>query len=693
MTPPRARHRAVTALIGMCGVALLAPLVRPLLTGEVFVHNDLSRFHLPVRHLYHQALHAGDTVLWTPAILSGLYVHGEGQAGMLHPLHQLLYRFLPLGTAFDLELIASYPAAFAGMHWLLRRLAIGRAASLFGALLFAFSGFNLLHHLHVNMVAVVAHLPWLLAAADVLIVDPRRRARLLAFAGVSAVLASELLLGFPQAAWWNLITLAAFALFRGGETRRWRALAPCAAAVLLGALLAAVQLLPTADFALHSTRAGVSQDFALTLSLHPYNLLQLWSPYFFARGAYSQGEFMWFHEFGIYSGAVLPIGLLWAWCRRNALAQHRALIVGLTVFAAAATVLAFGKYGGVAELLAHLPVLGSLRAPARYFVLAQFALVILAAIAFDDLLAIADGRTAPAQRLAPLWIPAALGIATTLALNTGVFGYGRHTFASATTAASGVGIVVAVTLLVHLAGRRARWAPAGLVVLTTADLAAWGLAYLYRVPPAAVEDLTAGIPPTPAEPAASYAAAPASGPYTHNVLVLRGYRLTTGYAGLFPATRHPLGGETALRLSGTQWRFAADGSRLPIEGAVDRVRLLDEQGQVSTGTVRLTVDRPGRLIAETDAPGRRVLALTERFHEGWSATADGSTLPVVRVEGDFLGCVVESGTHRVELRFMPRSFMYGSVISIAAAVLLTGVLLARWGRAPGKRTRHLARTG
>ncbi len=57
----------------------------------------------------------------------------------------------------------------------------------------------------------------------------------------------------------------------------------------------------------------------------------------------------------------------------------------------------------------------------------------------------------------------------------------------------------------------------------------------------------------------------------------------------------------------------------------------------------LTVDRPGHLVAQVDAPGRRILAFTERFHHGWSATSDGVPLRMVRVEGDFLGCVVDAG--------------------------------------------------
>ena len=223
------RGASLSALILAASAGLLAPLCGPLLTGRVFVYNDLSWFHLPVRYLYQQALDAGDSVLWTPALFSGFYLHGEGQMGAFHPLHQLLYRLLPLGAAFNLEIIASYPAAFAGTFWLLRRLQFSRPASLFAAMLFAFSGFNLLHHHHINMVAIVAHLPWLLASADVLIVDDRRRARTLAFAAIAALLGSAFLLGFPQAVWWTLLALAAIGVYRARETQRWKLLPPCAA--------------------------------------------------------------------------------------------------------------------------------------------------------------------------------------------------------------------------------------------------------------------------------------------------------------------------------------------------------------------------------------------------------------------------------------------------------------------------------
>jgi hypothetical protein len=671
-----ASHRLAGIVLGG-SAALLAPLLVPLLTGRVFVYNDLAWFHLPMRHLYQQALEAGDSVLWTPSIYAGFYLHGEGQTGVFHPFHQLLYRLFPLGTAFNIEIAASYLVAFAGMYWFLQRLRVSHAAALFGAMLFAFSGFMLLHHHHVNMGAVVAHLPWLLSAADVAIADDRPRARTFALAGIAAIVGSQLLLGFPQAVWWSLIALAAYGAFRAGETGRWRRLAGCAAAIALGALVGAVQVLPTIEAVGGSVRAGLPRDFALSYSLHPTNLVQLWSPYFFARGAHSVGDYMWFHEFGIYSGTILPVALIWVWQRRRALPERRALVTAATLFACVMLVLALGRYGGLAWILAYVPGLQSLRAPVRYIVLVQFSLAVLAAVAFDDLRAIVDGRSAAPERAALLWTPAALAVVTTIALNGRLLPFGRHTFASVAAAAPGVAIVLAVSLLVWLASRRVRWALPALVVVTAADLAAWGIGFVSRETPLTIAALTRGVASAPIEPADSYAAAPEHGRLSHDVLVLRGYRLTNGYAGLVPASRHPFDGDTALRLSGTRWIFNEDGSRAPAGSSAARARLLDEGEEQATGTARLVVDRPGHLVVEVDTEDRHLLALTERFHSGWTASAGGRSLPTQRVAGDFLGCVVDGNVRSVELRFRPRSVVYGAIASAIGLALVAGLLLWR----------------
>jgi hypothetical protein len=83
------------------------------------------------------------------------------------------------------------------------------------------------------------------------------------------------------------------------------------------------------------------------------------------------------------------------------------------------------------------------------------------------------------------------------------------------------------------------------------------------------------------------------------------------------------------------------------------------------GTAAILVDRPGRITVLTQAESRQFLVLSESYHSGWRATVDGQPTPVIAAYGDFMGCVVESGEHRVQWLFRPRSVIVGAWISLA----------------------------
>ena len=99
---------------------LLGPLLYPIATGRLLTYDDLAALHLPFRYLYQASLRNGEFLLWTPAYHAGIFLHGAGEAGMAHPLHLALYASLPLGVAFNLEIIASYLFLLAGMYWVWR---------------------------------------------------------------------------------------------------------------------------------------------------------------------------------------------------------------------------------------------------------------------------------------------------------------------------------------------------------------------------------------------------------------------------------------------------------------------------------------------------------------------------------------------------------------------------------------------
>src|SRR5688500_666736 len=158
--------RPIDRTIVLSSLALGIALCGPALCGLVYTADDLGAFHLPLRAFYARALENGDAFDWCPDLYGGFYLTGEGQAGTYHPLHWLLYRRLPLSWAWNIECVASYPIMFGGVWLLLRRRGFAQAESLYGAAMFTFCGFNLLHFVHVNAIGVVAHIPWLLYVID-----------------------------------------------------------------------------------------------------------------------------------------------------------------------------------------------------------------------------------------------------------------------------------------------------------------------------------------------------------------------------------------------------------------------------------------------------------------------------------------------------------------------------------------------
>jgi len=686
-------------------VILFAPLALPLALWRILPFGDVSAFHVPMRFLYHEALRHGDSMLWSPVLGSGLYLHAEGQSGMAHPLHLLIYRTLPLTAAINIEMMASYLFAFAGMLLLLRQLSIGREAAFAGALLFAFSGFQLLHFHHLNVVAVAAHIPWMLYAADVVMVAPEPRRRALAFAGVALVMGSQLLLGFPQGVWMSGLAFGWLVIFRVVTGTSLSRAALACVAVVPGVLIGGVQLLPTLDVVRSSFRSATTFDFRLTFSLHPLNLVQLFSPYVFTQRIYAPLPDEWFvHEFGLYNGAMSTYSLFWIVMRWRSIA-HRKLAGGLLCLAGLALILAFGRYGGLYPLLAQLPGLASFRAPARHIVLLHFALAALSAIALEDAFALAAGRgLSTVRRLWPLALPAAIGaaFAAAAAVATGSAWAAsmdlrlRHVVP----ALAGVAVVAATGALLAACAMGRRRAAPFLILLTAVDLASWGIRYAYTEMPVRIASLfpAAGFPPGGRRDDLVH---PQVLLTDMNKYALWGFRSSIAYLGLVQSSTLDPDFPASQRIAGVQWYWTPSGW-FQREGTLPRARLVGDQ-QVTTdpaadlgtidpaktalvdiltepisgaaGTATIIRDYAGRIMVRTTAPAPQLLVLAERFHAGWRGEADGVPLHVVRAYGDFMGMVVPAGAHVVRLTFEPASFRYGLWTTFAGlAVLLAAAL-------------------
>jgi hypothetical protein len=87
----------------------------------------------------------------------------------------------------------------------------------------------------------------------------------------------------------------------------------------------------------------------------------------------------------------------------------------------------------------------------------------------------------------------------------------------------------------------------------------------------------------------------------------------------------------------------------------------------------------GRIVVRAAGPG--LLVLSEGYDPGFSARVDGRAAPILRVNGDRMGVMLEVGTHRVVLTHRARGLWAGLVLATLGAAGLAVALLAARRRA------------
>lgn len=374
----------------------------------MFFFGDIARFFFPTRILYADALRAGRLPLWQPELLTGIPLLAEMQTGALYPLHLLLYRFLPVDLALNYDILGHLAWLGAGMFLFARIRRISTAGSLLAGMALTLGGFGAARITHPNVLSVAAWLPWLLYVYEQWRQGYRR---LLLWVLLVLAFAFQWLGGHPQFALINCIVFAVYVVATLAVDYRTRArqgrpralsdlltaLVPFAALVL-GTLITAAQLLPTFEFAQLSARAGgVDPDFFTTFSFHPLYLALLGAP--FLRGnPYPNTSVEVIAYIGILPLVLAVVAVL---LRRD---RERWFWV---LLALGALMLAFGANTPLYPALRVLPFFNLFRVPARFLFPFAFALSLLAGFGLDTLRARASETNI--QRWA--WIVAGLGAA------------------------------------------------------------------------------------------------------------------------------------------------------------------------------------------------------------------------------------------------------------------------------------------
>lgn len=106
----------------------------------------------------------------------------------------------------------------------------------------------------------------------------------------------------------------------------------------------------------------------------------------------------------------------------------------------------------------------------------------------------------------------------------------------------------------------------------------------------------------------------------------------------------------------------------------------DLAGARAGGTVKALRYEPRTILLEVEAAGPAFLVIADAHYPGWRAFMDGREVPVYYTDAGFRGVSVPAGKRRVLMRFAPRLFWFSALLSAAAwlAALGTLVFARRW---------------
>ncbi|MBE2232014.1 MAG: YfhO family protein, partial [Anaerolinea sp.] len=240
--------------------------------GAATPHNellsDLVLENLVWKTFLRQTLAQGELPLWNPNIFTGVPFLAAGQHSALYPL-SLVFYLLPLPLAYGVFTWLQLALAGWAMYLFGRALRLGRAASLFAGLAFAFSGFMVVSVVFTMIIAAAAWLPVVLACIETIFRKQEEKgdaaySPIPYVVGGALALGVQALAGHPEITVITLLTAGFYTLARllmswrrlGSVGRPLRLAGWLLAMVALGLALGGVQLVPLFELVNTSFRQG-----------------------------------------------------------------------------------------------------------------------------------------------------------------------------------------------------------------------------------------------------------------------------------------------------------------------------------------------------------------------------------------------------------------------------------------------------
>lgn len=387
------RRREALALAVLAGLALI--FFWPVTLGLAWIPRgggDLASFLWPTYAYAARSLWSGRVPLWNETLYSGMPFAADNQSGLFYPLNLLAFLIAPSFPYHAIEWLVVFHIWLAGasLYALLRCLlppSSGRIPALFAAIAFMFSDVLVTHIGNLNIIAVAAWLPAALAGLHLSL--QRRSVNWALAAGLALGVAA--LAGHAQMLLLSAGALGLLALWQmvgsGLQVARASSAQPIAVFIrhvlprlgltaivfLIAFGLSAVAVIPALELTAHTARARLTYAEAAQYSLPWAGLAGLFSPLVFGRGAVDFWAPWPRVELG-YLG-VLPL----VFAGLAPLRGKNRMPLFMLALAILGVLVALGENTPVHRLLyAVVPGFAQLRVPARWVLLTDLALAVLA---------------------------------------------------------------------------------------------------------------------------------------------------------------------------------------------------------------------------------------------------------------------------------------------------------------------------
>ena len=371
--------------------------------------GDVVDQFMPWKFFSRMELLEGRIPLWTPYHFGGSPFLANMQSAVFYPVDLLLLPFsIPRAFAFSLWIHTALAGFFA--YALARDFRVSRTGSVISGAVYMLNGFAMIHIFAGNLLTVygAVWIPLMILlgkrVGETAVGENRTSGSLLrTMLWGGPVVALQILAGHPQMAFYSFLFAFLFALLtaaflrpakRGPAKRLVIGITLVVVCLGFGALLSSIQVLPTLEYALHSSRhGGLDFDQATEFTLAPQRLLELFVPEFFGTRYHAGSGIVntfWDPNWKTWSSTSIgTVAFILALCgfftkdENPRIARFRWILLG---FALCALGLALGPYSPLFRVLFQVPGFKDFRAPSKYTPYLVVCLSVLAGAGLDRVL-------------------------------------------------------------------------------------------------------------------------------------------------------------------------------------------------------------------------------------------------------------------------------------------------------------------